>query len=48
MNIVLRCVRVAGIAEKFLKLPSKIHVSSFRAMSDEVSKAQDAQPGGER
>ena len=48
MIITSRGFRVVGIAKKYLQLPTKIHVSSFRAMSDEASKAQDAQPGGQR
>ena len=42
MNVALRSVRVVG---KFSKA-SKIYLSSLRAMSDEVSKAKDAKPGG--
>ncbi|XP_063693105.1 adenosine 5'-monophosphoramidase HINT1-like [Bolinopsis microptera] len=43
MNVALRSVRVVG---KYSKA-SKIYLSSLRAMSDEVSKAKDAKPGGD-
>ena len=47
MNATLRCIRVVGIGRHYLKVLSKLHVSSFRAMSDQVSKAQEAKLGGE-
>merc|ERR1712176_749985 len=43
----LRCIRVVGIGRHYLKVLSKLHVSSFRAMSDQVSKAQEAKLGGD-